>query len=90
MPKTVTLAALAVVLAVGVRLSSAHAGDVIGPCPGDCNGDRTVNINELVIAVDIALQLQPPTICPASDPDGDQRVAIHELIRLVNRALSPC
>jgi hypothetical protein len=63
---------------------------VIVDCPGDCNGDRTVTINELVTAVAIALDVQPLTACPSADRDGDQRLAINELVSMVNSVLAQC
>lgn len=59
-------------------------------CPGDCNGDGMVSINELVLAVAIALETQPLTACPESDSNRDGRVAINELIEHVNGAQSAC
>jgi len=59
-------------------------------CAGDCNGDGKVVINELVLAVNIALELNTVTACPPADVDGNQRVVINELIIAVNNALSGC
>jgi hypothetical protein len=60
------------------------------PCPGDCNRDGTVAINELVIGVNIILQVVLPAQCSAADIDGNGTVAINELIAAVNAALSGC
>ncbi|MBX3025537.1 hypothetical protein KF840_11590 [bacterium] len=60
------------------------------PCPGDCNGDKQVAINELIIGVNIALGAQPVSACPSFDTNGDGSVAINELIGAVNAALSGC
>src|SRR5271170_6827800 len=61
-----------------------------GQCCGDCNGDRTVAVNELVTAVGYAL-----SECPADGPccgdcDGSGNVAINELITSVGNALNGC
>jgi YVTN family beta-propeller protein len=69
----------------------------LGPCPGhpqvcagDCNGDGTVGINELIIGVNIALGTQPASACTAVDVDGNGMVTINELVRAVSSALNGC
>jgi hypothetical protein len=59
-------------------------------CPGDCNEGGTVSVNELVLAVTIALGQSPSTMCPAVDQNQDGQVKIGELIMAVNAALSGC
>ena len=59
-------------------------------CPGDCNGDRMVAINELVLGVSIALGNQAASACPAFDRDGDGSVVINELVGGVSSALAGC
>ncbi len=56
-------------------------------CPGDCNDDAMVLVNELIICVNIALDSLPVSACPACDVDGDGKVVINELIAAVNVAL---
>ncbi len=59
-------------------------------CVGDCNGDGSVLVNELILGVNIALSGNPPTSCPSFDENRDGHVLIAELIRAVNNALSGC
>jgi hypothetical protein len=59
-------------------------------CPGDCNGDGMVAINELILGVNIALNLQPVSACLPFDTNGDGRVLINELVAAVSRALTGC
>ena len=59
-------------------------------CAGDCNGDGTVSVNELVLAVDIALGALPAADCQAVDTNGDGAVSISELVAAVNSALNGC
>src|SRR5215510_6027217 len=59
-------------------------------CPGDCNGDGEVSINELIIGVNIALGAQAATACAAMDSNGDGAVTVNELIRAVSMALNGC
>ena len=61
-----------------------------GPCWGDCNEDGVVAINELVIAVRIALGDDTTDACPLIDDNEDGEVSINELVRAVNRALGGC
>lgn len=59
-------------------------------CAGDCDGGGSVTINELILAVNIALEAQAPTACPAVDTDSSGSVGISELIAAVTRSLSGC
>ena len=59
-------------------------------CSGDCSGDGTVTVNELVLGVNIALSAVALSECASFDVDGDGAVAINELIAAVNSALNGC
>jgi hypothetical protein len=81
--------------AIGTQLDGERTApdvvDLTAPmCVGDCNGDGTVAINELITGVNIALGNQLLSTCPAFDADGDGSVAINELITAVNNALGAC
>src|SRR5215470_95226 len=58
-------------------------------CVGDCNGNGTVDIADLILGVNIALGAQPVTACEAF-ADADNTVTISQLIRGVNNALNGC
>jgi hypothetical protein len=49
-----------------------------------------VTIDELVLAVRIALEEATLGLCPSVDHDGDGRVTIDELVLALNMALSGC
>lgn len=66
------------------------AVEVEAACAGDCDGDGSVTINELIRGVNIALGNAPVSSCPAFDIDGNQTVAINELIRGVTNGLNGC
>ncbi len=59
-------------------------------CPGDCNGNGAVAVNELVTAVNINLGSLPIESCTAADTNSDGRVAINELIQGVRSNLEGC
>ncbi|MGH7789296.1 MAG: hypothetical protein ACRERC_20670 [Candidatus Binatia bacterium] len=57
---------------------------------GDCNGDDAVAINELILAVRIALGDAALNDCTAIDRDDNGSVGIAELIAAVTGALQGC
>ncbi|MGH7789821.1 MAG: choice-of-anchor Q domain-containing protein [Candidatus Binatia bacterium] len=59
-------------------------------CVGDCNGNGAVAVNEIIVAVNIALGIAAVDACPRFDTDGDRRVAINEVLQGVVNALSGC
>lgn len=59
-------------------------------CPCDCNGDGSINISELIAALNVALGSAPASSCPAlpdCPPDGIC-ILIASLVRCVDLALS--
>lgn len=56
-------------------------------CVGDCDGDGEVAINELILAVSIALGTSPIGQCPSIGPGP---IGIDRLISSVNGALCAC
>lgn len=60
------------------------------PCVGDCDGDATVRVNELVTGVRIALGELAADACAIFDGDGDGTVSIAELIGAVGALLNGC
>lgn len=59
-------------------------------CAGDCNGDDTVAINEMILGVNISLGQRDVSACPAFDTSGNGSVEIAELIRAVRNSLDGC
>jgi hypothetical protein len=85
MVKTRTsLAALLLLLG----LSTAQ-GAAAQTCIGDCGDLGRVRINDLILGVNIALGLQPPTACPAFQ-DAEGEVTIAQLIAGVVNSLNGC
>jgi len=52
-------------------------------CPGDCNGDGEVLVNEITVAVRIMAGEVPLSDCPAADADGDGEVFVTDITRAV-------
>lgn len=67
-------------------------GEFTGPttCTGDCNGDRAVTINEILIGVNIALGDAPLDECSVFDANGDGTVTVDEIVAAVSNALGQC
>ncbi len=59
-------------------------------CEGDCNAGGSVSIDEVVVAVRIALGQVGGATCAAADANSDGVVSIDELIAAVARALDGC
>lgn len=59
-------------------------------CPGDCAGDGSVSIEDLIIGVSIALGSQPVSACTAMDSSGEGSVTVDDLIRAITAALDGC
>jgi hypothetical protein len=60
------------------------------PCGGDCNGDGRVTVDEIVLAINIALGRTPLSSCPAADANNDNTLSIDELTGAVGHALNDC
>jgi hypothetical protein len=76
---------------LGLCLTLSASGAWAGvPCTGDCNGDDTVTIDELVEGVNIALGMGRLDQCPAFDCNGDGTVTVDCLVKAVNTALDGC
>jgi len=81
---------LAAVAALSTLLSPAPMWAGEASCPGDCNGDGAVTVNELIVGVNIALGTTMVSACPQFDRDDDGAVSISEIIGAVQSALSGC
>ena len=60
-------------------------------CAGDCSGDGTVSVEELVTLADIVLDSNGQlTDCPVGDANLDGAIAINDLLVAVNNARHGC
>lgn len=72
-----------------LRVSS---GTVEAPpaCPGDCNRDDVVAVDELLLGVGIALGVELPEKCAALDRNSDGAGTIEELVAAAHATVSGC
>jgi len=89
MPMKTSRAAVLTLIAATVLLSTAMRAPA-QPCPGDCNGDGSVTIGDLITGVNIALDRAPVGNCSSLDTNSDGKVTVSELIAAVHRALEGC
>ena len=73
---------------VGTLLTCLVAGAAVA-CPGDCNGDGTITVDELVRGVSVALG-DTSARCSTLDQNDDDEVTVDELTTAINTALSVC
>lgn len=59
-------------------------------CPGDCDGDGQVLVDELIRGVNIALGVEDWTSCTALDRDFSSTVTVDEILAAVGAALGGC
>jgi len=59
-------------------------------CTGDCDANGTVDIAEVILAIDIALGLNSRDACPTVDANADLQVSVDEVVTSVYGALYGC
>jgi predicted acyl esterase len=59
-------------------------------CVGDCDGNGTVTVDELVVMVNIALGTAPVASCANGDANADGAITIDEIIAAVDSAQNGC
>jgi hypothetical protein len=83
------------VIAVAVSItflcgSMVVAGMGESTCPGDCNVDWRVDVDELVQGLGILLGRDLLDLCPPLDSDDDAEVHIDEFVTAIERSLNGC
>jgi subtilisin family serine protease len=63
---------------------------VMRGCVADCDGDGSVRVDEIIIAVQVALGESDLALCPAADASDDGLVTVDELQLGVEAALQGC
>jgi hypothetical protein len=77
-------------LCFATMLAACIATSAAAQCPGDCNGDSQVTVDELVVAVNIALGEASVEECDAADSGGDGQITVDELVSATGSALDGC
>ncbi len=72
---------------IAARQGAAH---LAAECPGDCDTDGTVFIDELLFGVGVLLGQQSADGCAVVDRNRDGGVTVDELVTAVDRALRGC
>ena len=67
-----------------------QAASPVPACPGDCDRDEQVTVNELITMVNIALDIVGLEQCPAGDVDDNASITVNEIVTSVTRALNGC
>jgi len=76
---------------IGMLLGTSAAPSLAATsCLGDCDGNGEVTVDDLVVAVNIALGNESIDHCRAADSNGDGELDVAELVAAVGQALSGC
>jgi len=60
------------------------------PCAGDCDGHRSVTLDNLVSMVNMALGNASASTCVAGDVNHDNEITVDEILSAVNNARNGC
>ena len=64
--------------------------DRLCECPGDCDLDGYVHVNELNRAVRITMGEVPLARCRSADIDGDRTVTVNEVVQGITNLMKGC
>ena len=59
-------------------------------CLGDCGGNGSVTVDEVLLMVNIALDNAAFATCEAGDANSDHKITVDEILTAVNNALTAC
>jgi hypothetical protein len=79
---TIPISGLVFSIAVGPRVALA--------CPGDCDRNEEVTVDELVRVTGVALGNLMRRDCPAADSNFDGQIAVDDIVTALTRALNRC
>lgn len=85
-----TLVVTGLMMACLIAAMGARPAVAAAACTGDCNGDSTVTVDDLLTMVNIALDHTPVDHCVAGDVNGDQAITVDEILTALNYALTGC
>lgn len=61
-----------------------------GACPGDCDLDTAVTVDEILKLVAIAIGQASIEDCQAGNTNRDETITVEEIVSAVNNALNGC
>ncbi|HVM96809.1 MAG TPA: trypsin-like serine protease [Candidatus Acidoferrales bacterium] len=70
--------------------ATTYSTSIVAACPGDCNGDGTVTVDEVLEGVRILLGDADMSVCPVLDSNGDGVITVDELLASVSSLLNGC
>src|SRR5262249_12709730 len=85
-PKAWGIAA-AVVAVLTLVVAPRDGTSAVSSCAGDCRGDGTVTVTDLITLVDIALGHQNVGDCSAGDTDNNDAITIDEIVGAAGTAV---
>ncbi|MBI3781872.1 MAG: S8/S53 family peptidase [Deltaproteobacteria bacterium] len=68
----------------------AALSELLAACPGDCNDDQQVTVDEIITGVNITLGETPLASCAVLDTNADGVVTVDELVAATGHALLGC
>jgi hypothetical protein len=83
------LTVMTIAVSVAIVQPAVSTGQAFG-CPGDCNLDATVTIDELVMVTAMARGEGPSDQCVSADANRDGRVRIDDIVNAVRRSMIGC
>ncbi len=84
------LAAMNVIAVAIMAVNPTFGSASRSACVGDCNGDNSVTVDEIVTMVNIALGIAEVSSCTAGDANGSRSITVDEIITALNNALTGC
>jgi hypothetical protein len=75
---------------LGLTVLAAVAARAVAQCPGDCNQDGAVLIDELVTGIRLARGDAAARACDPLDADRSESITVDELVRAVAACLTGC
>jgi hypothetical protein len=65
-------------------------GPVLDVCPGDCDENEVITVDEILVVIRIALGEADLRSCASADTSDDGQITVEEIIATVDRALDGC
>lgn len=77
-------------LFLALPFASRSAAATVDSCPGDCNSDGNVSVDEVLRLLNVALGIAELGDCVEGDLNADTRIEVDELVKAVEALLARC